>query len=132
MALPAYQLVLRTSLMKRPVIACAFSLPTATAVDARLVAGSALFGAGVSEFGAHLRCCVRMHTGGVQVDHSTARLPCCCPAGWGMTGICPGPALVSLVTLQPLVLLFVSCMAVGWKLESLVPGPGKAVVKAAI
>jgi len=33
--------------------------------------------------------------------------------GWGLAGICPGPALADLVTLQPKVLLFVAAMLVG-------------------
>lgn len=33
--------------------------------------------------------------------------------GWGMSGYCPGPALVSTVTLRPPVLLFVMAMALG-------------------
>jgi uncharacterized protein len=33
--------------------------------------------------------------------------------GWGLAGICPGPALADLVTLEPKVLLFVVAMLVG-------------------
>jgi len=33
--------------------------------------------------------------------------------GWGLAGICPGPALADLVTLEPKVLLFVAAMLVG-------------------
>jgi uncharacterized membrane protein YedE/YeeE len=33
--------------------------------------------------------------------------------GWGTAGMCPGPALSLLVTGQPLILLFVLCMACG-------------------
>ena len=33
--------------------------------------------------------------------------------GWGLAGICPGPALTDLVTLEPKVLIFVAAMLVG-------------------
>ena len=33
--------------------------------------------------------------------------------GWGLAGICPGPALADLVTLEPKVFVFVGAMLVG-------------------
>jgi uncharacterized membrane protein YedE/YeeE len=33
--------------------------------------------------------------------------------GWGLAGICPGPALTDLVTLEPKVFVFVAAMLVG-------------------
>jgi uncharacterized membrane protein YedE/YeeE len=33
--------------------------------------------------------------------------------GWGMVGLCPGPAIVNLATLSPRVIGFVAAMAVG-------------------
>jgi hypothetical protein len=34
-------------------------------------------------------------------------------AGWGLVGLCPGPAIANLATLSPLVLLFVAAMIAG-------------------
>ncbi len=34
-------------------------------------------------------------------------------AGWGLVGLCPGPALENFVTLSPKVLVFVAAMIVG-------------------
>ncbi|HWM46151.1 MAG TPA: DUF6691 family protein [Xanthobacteraceae bacterium] len=34
-------------------------------------------------------------------------------AGWGMVGLCPGPALENLATASPRVLVFVAAMALG-------------------
>lgn len=33
--------------------------------------------------------------------------------GWGLSGVCPGPALADLMTLEPNVLLFVAAMLAG-------------------
>ena len=33
--------------------------------------------------------------------------------GWGLAGICPGPALAGLVTLKPALLLFIAAMLAG-------------------
>jgi uncharacterized protein len=33
--------------------------------------------------------------------------------GWGLVGLCPGPALANLATLSPRVLMFVAAMALG-------------------
>ena len=61
-----------------PRFAARFSWPVTARIDARLVAGAAIFG-----------------------------------VGWGLAGYCPGPALVSLATLGPGVIVFVAAMAVG-------------------
>ena len=37
--------------------------------------------------------------------------------GWGITGICPGPGIVDLVTLGPGIVTFVAAMFVGMALE---------------
>lgn len=39
--------------------------------------------------------------------------------GWGLVGLCPGPALVNLVTLSPKLWVFVACMAAGMGLREL-------------
>lgn len=38
--------------------------------------------------------------------------------GWGMAGYCPGPAVASLASAAPGVLVFVACMALGWWLAA--------------
>lgn len=38
--------------------------------------------------------------------------------GWGLAGLCPGPAIVALVSLSPDVVLFVLAMLVGFWLEN--------------
>jgi len=40
-------------------------------------------------------------------------------AGWGLIGLCPGPALVNLVTLSPKLLVFVAAMLAGMLLREL-------------
>ncbi len=71
---------------ERPMAAQSFSVPSTTTVDARLVAGAALFG-----------------------------------VGWGVAGLCPGPALANLA-LSPLpAAVFVSAMAGGMALYRMLP-----------
>lgn len=38
-------------------------------------------------------------------------------AGWGIGGVCPGPALANFATLQPQALAFVGAMLVGMTVE---------------
>ena len=40
-------------------------------------------------------------------------------AGWGLVGLCPGPALENLATLSPRVIVFVAAMAGGMVLRDL-------------
>lgn len=61
-----------------PVWAGAFAIPTRRDIDARLVAGAALFG-----------------------------------VGWGLAGLCPGPAVVSLASGGAEAILFAGAMAAG-------------------
>ncbi len=42
--------------------------------------------------------------------------------GWGMAGLCPGPALAALVTVSPSVILFVAAMFFGQWLVSRIQG----------
>lgn len=74
------------SRMKRPLFSEKFSLPDRRDFDARLIAGSALFG-----------------------------------VGWGIAGLCPGPAVASL-SLSPLsVLPFLAAMLAGMALHNILP-----------
>ena len=63
---------------ERPVLASSFHLPARQTVDARLIAGAAIFG-----------------------------------VGWGLSGLCPGPAISSLGLGAPGVLAFVPAMIAG-------------------
>jgi uncharacterized protein len=82
----ATHLVLLRLILRRagPVFGGSFQIPTRKDIDAKLVAGAALFG-----------------------------------IGWGLGGYCPGPALASLVTLAPAVLVVVAAMAAGMVLQKL-------------
>lgn len=62
----------------QPIFAAQSFWPTRTDIDAPLIAGAALFG-----------------------------------AGWGLVGLCPGPALVNFVTFVPKVFVFVAAMVIG-------------------
>lgn len=79
--IPGYYLVTRKS---RPVLAESFSLPSATAIDGRLLLGAAMFG-----------------------------------AGWGLSGLCPAPALVNITTGLVDVLVFVGAMLTGMLMHKL-------------
>jgi hypothetical protein len=63
---------------KAPLVAPRFALPTATAIDARLVVGAVLFG-----------------------------------IGWGLVGLCPGPALAGLSQGSGKTFLFVAALFAG-------------------
>jgi uncharacterized membrane protein YedE/YeeE len=39
--------------------------------------------------------------------------------GWGLVGLCPGPALANLATLSPRVIVFVAAMALGMLMHNL-------------
>ena len=64
-----------------PLLTQRFHLPTATAIDRRVVSGAAIFG-----------------------------------IGWGLTGFCPGPAIVSIPLLAQGTLAFVPAMLAGMAL----------------
>ena len=40
-------------------------------------------------------------------------------AGWGLAGLCPGPAIANLATASPRILVFVAAMAAGMLLQDL-------------
>lgn len=69
----------------KPVLASAFSWPTAQVITPRLLIGSAVFG-----------------------------------LGWGLAGICPGPAIASLALLNPAILVFLVPMLAGMALAHVV------------
>ena len=62
----------------RPLLADAFSHPSASEIDAPLLAGAAIFG-----------------------------------IGWGLSGFCPGPAIVSATLAAPGTLVFLPAMVAG-------------------
>ncbi len=64
--------------LQRPLFAEVFQVPQAKKIDAPLVVGAAVFG-----------------------------------AGWGLAGICPGPAVGSLFAGDPSILLFIGSMVYG-------------------
>lgn len=55
--------------------------------------------------------------------------------GWGLVGLCPGPALENLATLSPSVLVFVAAMAAGmvlrdfWQRTRLATSPDEALAR---
>ncbi len=70
----------------RPLVAARFFVPALKEIDARLVGGSALFG-----------------------------------AGWGLIGLCPGPAFASLAFGMRESLVFIAAMVAGAALARLLP-----------
>ena len=64
--------------MGRPVVGDQMRWPSRKEIDAPLVAGAVIFG-----------------------------------AGWGLSGLCPGPAIENLASLSPKVFVFVAAMAIG-------------------
>jgi uncharacterized membrane protein YedE/YeeE len=45
--------------------------------------------------------------------------------GWGLVGLCPGPALVNLLAFEPGVLIFVLALLAGNRIAHWVVGPAK-------
>jgi len=80
----------------RPLLAAQCDWPTRTPVDAPLVIGAVMFG-----------------------------------AGWGLVGLCPGPAVENLATLSPPVLVFVAAMLAGMALHDVAPRRRAAATRAA-
>jgi uncharacterized membrane protein YedE/YeeE len=52
--------------------------------------------------------------------------------GWGLSGYCPGPAVTSLATGQPVVFVFVGAMLAGMALQGLFAGSPAAASGAAL
>ena len=80
----AYRLITRRN---TPLFASHFALPTRRDVDAKLLLGAAIFG-----------------------------------AGWGLSGYCPGPSIVSLAAGSTAVVVFVSAMLTGMLITSKLEG----------
>jgi hypothetical protein len=53
----------------------------------------------------------------IGLDHSLAIGSAMFGLGWGLVGLCPGPALESLATLSPAVIVFVAAMGAGMVLH---------------
>ncbi len=85
-AVTVYLLVFRLLLprLERPIVGERFGIPSRSDLDAPLLLGSALFG-----------------------------------AGWGLGGLCPGPALTAVASGLTPVLVFVAAMLAGMALHSL-------------
>ncbi len=81
-ALPGFRLLHRR---QAPLFAERFHWPKRSPIDARLVAGAAVFG-----------------------------------MGWGLSGFCPGPAILSVPPAAPGALVFVAAMLVGFALARVV------------
>ncbi len=79
-ATPAFQLALRRFVgVRQPLTCSSWGLPKSSAIDAELLTGAALFG-----------------------------------AGWGMTGMCPGPGIVDLVAVpSPQMAMWFAAMLAG-------------------
>lgn len=77
---------------RAPLLDSEFHVPTARVIDGRLVAGSALFG-----------------------------------AGWGIGGLCPGPAIAGLVLRPELAAIFVAAMLAGFAAHRLLAAPAASV-----
>jgi uncharacterized membrane protein YedE/YeeE len=87
-ALPGFQAILKGQLLSKPYCGENFMSPALHTIDAKLVAGGLLFG-----------------------------------AGWGLTGMCPGPALVAAVARpSQQVLSFVGAMLMGLWLQGALAG----------
>lgn len=84
---PAFALIRRRG---APMFEKQFFLPTRRDLDARLLAGAAIFG-----------------------------------IGWGIAGFCPGPAIASLASASPLILVFCVAMVAGMALADRAAPPRK-------
>lgn len=115
-ALPAFQWALRRSC--GPLCAVRYDLPAKQGIDANLVSGALLFGAGWGEYeGRWRRSNAREGSANLNKHSShSCSIGLSVPAA-GLGGICPGPGLVAVATLQPQALAFVAAMAAGMQLD---------------
>lgn len=74
----------------KPFFAAAFTIPSMSIIDVRLLTGASMFG-----------------------------------IGWGLIGLCPGPALVDILSGNESILLFVAALIVGNRLAHVLVGPVK-------
>lgn len=123
--LPTFQWALRRT--KAPLCSTCYELPTKKSLDANLILGSLVFGVGWGE------CCAAWLGGWSGVMRGVQSYPlsairwtslassnlllCRLGLAAGIGGICPGPALVALASLQPQVALFVAAMLLGMRLD---------------
>jgi uncharacterized protein len=70
--------------MSKPLLLEKFNLPTATTIDAKLLTGGAIFG-----------------------------------AGWGLSGLCPAPAIANMAAFTPQLATYLACMVLGMQLDKL-------------
>jgi uncharacterized membrane protein YedE/YeeE len=93
-ALPGFQFIMhqkKTTPSSLSFLGRDIDVPTNKTIDLKLAMGSLMFGTAPPPTTTPLFC----------IKHRY-----CAGAGWGLVGLCPGPAVVSLATLQPRFVVF--------------------------